>query len=154
MSQPKCECGNCKYCRRRKWYLNNKEAHRRRCDSWKLRNVAKVKEQARVGGIIRRHRMREEGTLSALYRKHDLSRHYGVTPEWFDAKLAEQGGGCAICGALENNAKNRKMHVDHNHKTGENRGILCHRCNTALERVDSVPEWIPKVVQYLQKYLT
>ena len=57
----------------------------------------------------------------------------------YDALLAAQGGGCAICG---NAPKTRRLHVDHDHKTGKVRGLLCHRCNRAL------PNWVDVVWLY------
>lgn len=57
----------------------------------------------------------------------------GVSIEEYDRMLAAQGGGCAIC---HNPPKNRRLHVDHDHKTGKVRGLLCFRCNRAL------PSWM------------
>ena len=65
-----------------------------------------------------------------LQRAHDLIR-YGITPEEYDAMLAAQGGGCAICGA-RGNANGRRLAVDHDHVTGAARGILCHNCNAGI----------------------
>jgi hypothetical protein len=57
--------------------------------------------------------------------------------------LAEQGGGCAVCG------KPDPEHVDHDHRTNEVRGMLCFNCNQALGNVrDSVG-----VLGRLQDYL-
>jgi Recombination endonuclease VII len=39
-----------------------------------------------------------------------------------------QGGKCGVCGKAESEFKNR-LAVDHNHKTGQVRGLLCYRCN-------------------------
>ena len=72
--------------------------------------------------------MRQSGT-----RKPTRRKQLGVTVEQYDALLAAQGGGCAICG---NPPKTRRLHVDHDHKTGRVRGLLCHRCNRAL------PNWV------------
>jgi hypothetical protein len=57
----------------------------------------------------------------------------GLSVEEYDAMLKAQGGGCAICG---NPPKTRRLDVDHDHKTGKVRGLLCHRCNRAL------PNWM------------
>lgn len=40
----------------------------------------------------------------------------------------QQNGCCAICGKHQNNFK-RRLNLDHNHKTGQLRGLLCYRCN-------------------------
>lgn len=51
---------------------------------------------------------------------------YGMDPGDFDLMVAAQSGVCAIC------AKPRRLHVDHDHETGNVRGLLCSNCNTAL----------------------
>ena len=56
-------------------------------------------------------------------------KELGVTDEQYAAMLKAQGGGSAICG---NPPKTRRLHVDHDHKTGKVRGLLCFRCNRAL----------------------
>lgn len=85
------------------------------------------------------------------YQRIRRLKKFGVTSEWYDAKLAEQNGGCAICdgGTIR---KKRYLCVDHNHKTKAVRGLLCSRCNAALERLDSVADWATKAVAYLQQY--
>jgi hypothetical protein len=65
-------------------------------------------------------------------RRSNLSR-YGMTLEDYDARLAAQGGRCAICGALEPGSnRSDKFFVDHDHATGAVRGLLCSHCNRGL----------------------
>lgn len=80
--------------------------------------------------------------------KNDL-RKKGITLAQFEAMLLAQNYVCAICG--QGNPK-RRLAVDHNHTTEQNRGLLCDRCNTALERLETVPEWGILAQQYLEKY--
>ena len=54
------------------------------------------------------------------------ARQLGVSDEDYALLLAMQGGGCAICGQPP---KSRRLHVDHDHKTGRVRGLLCFVCN-------------------------
>ena len=68
-------------------------------------------------------------------KRKPRSKQLGVTDEDYARLLAAQGGGCAICG---NPPKTRRLHVDHDHKTGRVRGLLCHRCNRAL------PNWVDR----------
>lgn len=160
---PKCECGICKYCKKRAEYLRNRDSYILRASQyqkdnrdktneknlrWKKNNPDKVKARAKIDGLRRKGTVR--GSIS--FRKHDLKRNYGVNPEWWDSKFDEQGRVCGICGCSENNASNRRMHIDHSHITNQNRGILCHRCNTALERLESIPEWAAKAQLYLDRY--
>jgi hypothetical protein len=70
-------------------------------------------------------------------KHHDqmLRRRYGITLQDYNTMLAKQGGGCAICGAISSGRKTKlhevaqRFHVDHNHATGQIRGLLCHQCN-------------------------
>ena len=75
------------------------------------------------------------------------ARGLGVSTEDYERMLAAQGGGCAICGALP---KTRRLHVDHDHKTGEIRGLLCYRCNKALMPWVG-PWWLDQAWMYLNR---
>lgn len=54
---------------------------------------------------------------------------YGITPERYGELLKQQGGRCGIC---RNVPRTIRLAVDHDHKTGEPRGLLCKRCNHDL----------------------
>jgi hypothetical protein len=62
-----------------------------------------------------------------------LRARYALSPEQYDALLKAQGGGCAICGCLpEGNTRYAKLSVDHDHDTGQIRGLLCDLCNRGV----------------------
>ncbi len=65
-------------------------------------------------------------------RRHDLKKRYGITVEDFDAMMDTQGGKCYICRADPPNSNKKRLSVDHNHETGEVRGLLCTKCNVML----------------------
>lgn len=73
------------------------------------------------------------------------AKQLGVSDDEYARMLAAQGGGCAICGAKP---KTRRLHVDHDHKTGRVRGLLCHRCNRALPTWVTY-EWLYAAAAYL-----
>lgn len=58
-----------------------------------------------------------------------IEKTYGLTPDQYEALLKRQGGKCAICRAKP---KSKRLAVDHDHGTGEVRGLLCSRCNHDL----------------------
>jgi hypothetical protein len=62
--------------------------------------------------------------------------------------LEKQGHRCAICNA---ESKQRAMAIDHDHKSGKVRGLLCDGCNMSLGHVER-REWMEKALQYLSKY--
>jgi hypothetical protein len=59
-----------------------------------------------------------------------LRRQYGITAAQYEEILAYQGGVCATCGKPPKEGKN--LNVDHDHKTGLVRGLLCWSCNRRL----------------------
>lgn len=59
-------------------------------------------------------------------RRARLKRLFGITWEQYDQMLSSQGGVCALCG---DPPKGKRLAVDHDHKTGKVRGLLCSFCN-------------------------
>jgi hypothetical protein len=93
------------------------------------------------------HNARGTETKKRLYggsREYHLRRRYGVGQAEFDEMLAEQGGVCAICGADD------PKHVDHDHRTGWVRGILCFNCNGGLGQFRDSPEFLAGAITYLK----
>lgn len=92
------------------------------------------------------HNAKGKETYTRLYgstREFHLRRRYGIGQADFDRMMAEQGGACAVCG------KPDPGHIDHDHKGGHVRGLLCFNCNQALGNVrDSL-----RVVEGLRRYL-
>jgi hypothetical protein len=76
-------------------------------------------------------------------RKKRLLR-YGLTIESFNSLLASQQGCCAICREVLKNPC-----VDHDHRTGLVRGILCHDCNRAIGMMRDSPDILRRAADYL-----
>lgn len=71
-------------------------------------------------------------------RKDRLARVFGVDAAWYETKLAEQGGVCAICKeANTGSSQNKFFAIDHDHATGANRGLLCFPCNGFVGKLES-----------------
>jgi hypothetical protein len=93
---------------------------------------------------------------SALERQNDLKRHYGITVKFYDWLLAEQGSVCAACRMPETVIhrrggkvpRPRALAVDHDHVTGEVRGLLCQRCNAAEGQLQSSPARTRALLRY------
>lgn len=76
-----------------------------------------------------------------------LERRYGITRETYWELHAFQGGYCFICRRAT--GKTRRLTVDHNHKTGEVRGLLCRPCNTMLGLFRDDPAAFQRAIDYL-----
>lgn len=76
---------------------------------------------------------------------------YGITLEEYNQLLENQNGGCAICGTA-NAGKDRKYFcIDHNHKTGKVRGLLCPKCNQGIGLLQDSPRILIAAAEYLKK---
>lgn len=88
-------------------------------------------------------------------RKRDLLK-YGISPERYQELLEDCGGLCNICFMKEKTRSNRSRElrnlcVDHDHKTGKVRGLLCSTCNTALGKFNDDVGLLVSAIAYLQK---
>lgn len=75
---------------------------------------------------------------------------FGLTLEDYDAMIAAQGGGCACCGRTVNKS-GRRLGVDHDHRTGHVRGILCHHCNAGIGHLGDTLDGLRRAVAYLDR---
>lgn len=75
---------------------------------------------------------------------------YNLSPEEYDAMVAEQDGKCAICGGTET-YEHKSLCVDHDHRTGEVRGLLCSRCNKALGAFFDSQALLNSAANYLER---
>ena len=77
-------------------------------------------------------------------------RNTGWTQDDYDRAFIQQKGKCAICGSTLNSSRYTKLAVDHCHKTGKLRGLLCTNCNTAIGLLKESPERLRSAIQYLE----
>ncbi|MFF0317534.1 endonuclease VII domain-containing protein [Micromonospora sp. NPDC005252] len=93
------------------------------------------------------HNARGKETAQRLYggtREYHLQQRYGIGEKEFQELLAEQGGVCAICGGAD------PQHLDHDHRTGWVRGILCFNCNGGLGQFRDSPTRLARAITYLR----
>ena len=82
-------------------------------------------------------------------RERHLVRKYGVRLADYDAMLAAQGGRCAICHCEPSSQAHGVFHVDHCHKTGAVRGLLCRGCNHVLGHLKDNTDALNRAIAYL-----
>ena len=102
-------------------------------------------------------RDRTNGRTDPFYRREckecfkalDRFRRLGITPEQYEQMLIEQKFSCAICESKLESSRYTKFAVDHCHKTGKTRGLLCTQCNTALGLMKDSIVRLQAAVDYL-----
>jgi hypothetical protein len=90
---------------------------------------------------------REVGYWRAAEQKYGISRHE------HERMLERQGGKCAICGAPDSCKGTDRLLVDHDHRTGKVRGLLCSPCNTVLGLVDDESGRLVSAAAYLMQHV-
>jgi hypothetical protein len=143
-----------------RWAKLHPENRRLSTQRWQKANPEKVKHTTAEYREKNRKSLRAKYTIWARnhpdVRRADWLRfNYGITIDEYRAMLAIQNGRCAICKTDKPGSfKNKYFHVDHDHKTGEIRGLLCLKCNTAIWMMNDDPELLLAAVDYLYKRVT
>ena len=94
---------------KKEWYANHKQQRQ----DYLNKNKDKLREQHRE------------------YTKLKKFKGYGITEEQYIEMFNKQKGKCAICETHQDNLKS-PLHIDHNHKTGKVRALLCYKCNHGI----------------------
>lgn len=117
------------------------------------RNKPVTPEKARE--YQNRYKARFPERVQAAERRRALMYRFGVTPQWYDGKLIEQNGLCAICKepetAINRAGETKLLAVDHCHKSGDKRGLLCSRCNTAIGLMLDNPDRLRNAAAYIER---
>lgn len=90
-------------------------------------------------------------------RAGKLRRRYGITPSEVYFMYKNQRGRCAICkkrGDVKELGftKYPRLCIDHNHKTGQVRGLLCSHCNLSIGHARESEELLRSAIRYLRKF--
>lgn len=121
LGKPQQPCKDCK-----KLYRASRRDHCRGLKiEWNKNNPCKVKE----------HR-----------RKKNLLDKFGITPQCYDQMLADQDGHCAICLRMQDS---KRLAVDHCHRTGVIRCLLCDRCNRGIGLLGDDVSNLARAIAYL-----
>lgn len=107
----------------------------------KLKNSPKYKEYKRKYSKIWKERNPEKVKFAA--KKASLKALYGLSYEDYEHLLRIQEGKCALC------KKVKILHVDHCHKTGKVRGLLCGGCNSGIGFLQEDKEILKRALEYL-----
>jgi hypothetical protein len=137
-----------------RWYVANRDHHSASGKAWRDANLDRSRECARAAALARywadpeKARAKGRADMKAAYARGRRQRvdpevawagwlkwRFGITPEQWRTFYDEQGGACGICKGPQQGGQ--RLGVDHNHDTGLARGLLCHRCNLIVGKVET-----------------
>jgi len=110
-------------------YQANKERYKKRNEEWRQKNLERV---------------------AFNNWTKNIKRYFGITPEDYELIYNNQEGCCAICKKHSSTFRIR-LAVDHDHDTGEVRGLLCDRCNRGIGMLKDSPEICRQAAQYIEE---
>jgi CRISPR/Cas system-associated protein Cas10 (large subunit of type III CRISPR-Cas system) len=136
------ECKACTREYRRRWYAQNREREIARVHEWQRENADRVNARS---AEYRKKPGRARAMRDLYYR-----RTFGLTADDVDQLIAKQNGCCAICGRSPQRLAS--LHLDHDHTTGQIRGVLCSTCNQGLGQFKEDPTLLEAAAAYLRRY--
>jgi hypothetical protein len=146
---------------RRQWYRKylaaNHEKILKRQRAYYARHKEHLQEVRRL--YVERNKEKVKAEFQKWYEKNHarvavmqrerVARKRGLSLLDIENMLAKQGGGCAICATTTPRGKGTWI-IDHDHKTGAVRGLLCTTCNLALGQMGDDPDRLRKAAKYLE----
>lgn len=141
----------------RRWREENPEAAR---NAERRRRLAVKADPERLRKYREFQNNRDRSEYQSSPRWHEmkrrsdrgswLRRNYGIELADFERLMEQQGGVCAICGALPPTGYYKQLAVDHCHETGAVRGLLCSDCNRGLGIFRDNPGRLERAAEYLR----
>jgi hypothetical protein len=136
----------------RAYYQQNKERFKRSPEQQEIHNAQRRKRYAEDPEYRDKILAGARATPPSVRRDQRLRQKFGIGAEEFDSILARQNGQCAICSVTCTLTKGgRQAVVDHCHRTGAIRKILCCECNLGLGKFRDDPELLEKAARYLRE---
>lgn len=157
-------CKECDRAQRADYWQRNKarkseyDRNRRQEKAEQIKAQKRDHYQANIGQARAKKRAyyhRNKSRIRAAQRaKYDPMREreskYGLPAEQYVAMAEQQQGRCAICGKQPTGIGRAGLVVDHDHTTGQVRGLLCSACNTGLGKLGDTAEALERALAYLR----
>jgi hypothetical protein len=118
--------------RSRQWRKNNRKKHRDYSNQYYREHPEQVKAKTKEwneSNPEKRQKISLKYNRSEKRRENLLKVNYSLSLAEYNSILLKQNGVCKICGIAPNE---KRLYVDHDHKTGKIRGLLCTKCNFGI----------------------
>ena len=149
-------CNTCNKEIQSRWYAKNRELGKQRSSERYHKNKdlinAKRRQARATNPELVRAKARE--SYDPIASKVASWKRAGIKDMTYDrylTMLEDQNHCCSLCG-LGKDLFKRQLSVDHDHETGEVRGLLCDACNGGIGRLKDSVIMLKKAIAYLEKY--
>jgi hypothetical protein len=150
--------GRCPSCYSKFWYSQNRarllkrrrEYYSENSEKWKVYQDRRKKQRAEYAASPGQRKMRSD-----YYKRTSKKARYDRLRNMYGLSADKQKSVCAICEQKETRRGKRgtqhSLNVDHDHATGNIRGLLCSKCNTGLGLFRDDPDLLLTAISYLKK---
>ena len=153
-------CRECSNSWRREYYKNNKDKLRSAAEKWKIENPQLAKEAKKKWQISNRERCNEVQRRYVDKNRENINfkarvREYGITLDEYQIIRDRQNNKCVICFKEETKiwrGKTTELCLDHDHKTGKLRQLLCFSCNIGLGAYKDDIQLLKNAISYLERH--
>ena len=132
-------CKECKSKKTKQYYVGEaKERRQKKNKQSYYKNAEKRKEKSREW----HHANKDKA------RNNRIKRIYGIEEKEYEMMARYQENKCAIC----KKETKQKLVIDHDHSSGDVRGLLCANCNSALGYINDNRQTLENMIDYLTDY--
>lgn len=124
--------------RSKEYYQKNKERIREYSKEYYYKNRETI--------LIKSKKLSKDNKYTR--KEYDMKRSYNLDLEGYSKIFDEQEGRCKICNKYYTESQ-QGLVIDHNHETGEIRGLLCSKCNLALGLINENIHTLQNMIKYL-----
>lgn len=148
-------CRDCVKSYQKLWVKDNVERVKNKNSEWRAVNNEALKANKKKYYQLNKEKIlqqnREKYAKDPNYFKDiDLKKTYGINLDQYNNLLSRQGESCAICKRPKNEFT-KALAVDHCHKTGKIRGLLCANCNRAVGNLKDSAVNAESAASYLRR---
>lgn len=141
----------------KQYRINNKEKIKENNKIRYIKNIDKNKELRKIYNMNNKEKINTSRKRYATKNKNQIRNNhiksrYGITLEQYNEMFKLQEEKCLICNKHQNEF-NKAFAIDHDHKTGKIRGLLCHKCNSGLGSFNDSIETLQHAIDYLKNNL-
>ena len=122
--------------------------YKERSKQWSRQHYQRNIEKRRQKNLERM----QDPNMKQWQREYMLRKRYGLDQKGFEVLSKSQSDRCALCKREFGLDKDNKPHVDHDHKSGKVRSLLCHACNCGLGQFRDNSELLREAAEYIERH--
>jgi hypothetical protein len=129
--------------KRKEYILRTKDKVKLRSERYRNKNREKIRERLKL------YALKNPEKIKLAKLKQSLKKRYKITLDEYNEMYRKQENKCGIC-QIHESKLTKKLNIDHDHRTGKARELLCQKCNIALSYFENFD--IKPFMEYLNKH--